>query len=71
MADGPGKYDDLASLVRERTKARGVLLLVLDGHLGSGFSAQMPLVDQLQMPALLRTVAEQIEKDNLMRGPKA
>ena len=28
MAIGPGKYDDLATLVRERALAEGVLLIV-------------------------------------------
>ncbi len=40
MAYGPGKYDDLATYVREKAEAKGVLILVLDGNRGSGFSAQ-------------------------------
>ena len=40
MALGPGKYDALASLVRARSKAAGVVVMVFDGRQGSGFSVQ-------------------------------
>ena len=29
MAEGPGKYDDLCTYVREQANAQGVLLIVL------------------------------------------
>ncbi|HLY79781.1 MAG TPA: hypothetical protein VKQ70_10430 [Caulobacteraceae bacterium] len=68
MALGPGKYDDLATVTRKRAKARGVIVIVFEGHLGNGFSVQT-LDPQLivQVPAILRDVAAGIEAD-LKRG---
>lgn len=40
MPEGPGKYDDLCTLVREKAKARGVLVAIIDGEYGQGFSVQ-------------------------------
>lgn len=39
MAFGPGKYDDIVTRIRNETKARGVLLLIVGGTKGRGFSA--------------------------------
>ena len=63
MALGPGKYDDLATLVRERAQARGAIVIVVDGALGSGFSVQADLLLTMTLPALLRAVAAQIEEE--------
>lgn len=67
MALGPGKYDDLASHVRGVAEADGVLLLVIGGTRGSGFSAQLTLDLTLRLPEILRDIARQIEE----RGPDA
>lgn len=40
MEEGPGKYDDVCTLVRETTKAQAAVVLVLNGDRGSGFSVQ-------------------------------
>lgn len=59
--DGPGKYDNVATTAREATDAAGVVLVVLSGRLGNGFSVQArspEMVDAL--PSLLRQVADQI-----------
>lgn len=64
MARGPGRYDDLATLVRERAAAAGVVVIVLQGRYGEGFSVQTldpTLVSAL--PNVLRNVADQIEAD--------
>lgn len=60
----PGKYDDICTEARLACRARGVLLLVYDGQHGNGFSAQIPpeMVDRI--PAVLREVADKIEKTN-------
>jgi hypothetical protein len=61
---GPGKYDDLCTLVREKTDATGVLLIVINGNKGNGFSCQVTTSDMvLVVPALLRQMADQIEAD--------
>lgn len=64
MATGPGIYDGEATAVRVLTGASTVILIVLGGSGGSGFSVQTddPTM-QAQLPGLLRTVATQIEGD--------
>jgi hypothetical protein len=67
VADGPGKYDKLTTWVRERAKAEGVILIVVGGNKGHGFSAQLsatfPAESMLMTVAMLRDVANQIEVD--------
>jgi hypothetical protein len=60
---GPGKYDDIATDVRERTKAKGVIVIVFDGDRGTGFSMQADLVTTLVVPDILDSVAMQIRRD--------
>ena len=64
MPVGPGKYDGIATAVWEVTKARAVLVAVVDGNKGSGFSMQTS--DQtfaFWIPAILRNIADGIEAD--------
>ena len=63
MAIGPGKFDWLCTEVREKTKARGAIVVVMEGEGGSGFSVQAPIEVQLKLPELLRTLAAHIESD--------
>jgi hypothetical protein len=60
---GPGKYDAHATMVRLETGAEGVIVLVLGGKAGSGFSVQGTLDVQFRLPTLLRSMADQIEGD--------
>lgn len=62
---GPGKYDDLCDLVREQAgiTTGGVVVMVIGGKHGSGFSIQADALTSLAMPALLEAVAEQMRKD--------
>lgn len=60
---GPGKYDEECSKLRLSTKASGVLIVVIDGNKGQGFSCQMDLKSTLMLPELLRHMANQIEAD--------
>jgi hypothetical protein len=62
MPMGPGKYDDLTTYVREKTDARAVIVLVLDGNKGSGFSIQVTGGEILTLPILLRHMADEIER---------
>lgn len=41
MAEGPGKYDEFAHELLLRTKATGLLLVVLGGTRGHGVSAKI------------------------------
>ena len=61
MAIGPGKYDAEATLARTRANAAGVVLLVLRGDRGSGFSVQADANTVAILPRLLRAVADSIE----------
>lgn len=62
MPLGAGKYDDLASHVREQTEAAAVLVIVLEGKGGSGFSAQgiAPLMRPGRIAWILRAIAAEI-----------
>jgi hypothetical protein len=68
MAAGGGKYDEECTEIREKTQSKGVLLIVIDGIKGGGFSAQMTPEHMAKMPGVLRIVAEQIERD--MQNPE-
>jgi hypothetical protein len=64
MSLGPGKYDADCTAIRERTKAEGVILVVLsDDPARSGFSAQATLPMLVRIPHMLRSMADQIEAD--------
>lgn len=63
MAFGPGKYDDLCTHAREATGAVGVILIVMGGAQGSGFSVQAPPSVTVILAGLLRDMADQIEGD--------
>jgi hypothetical protein len=65
MAIGPGKYDAACTEAREKTGAAAVLLIVIDGTLGSGFSCQADLQTTVRLPEILETIAEQIRHDGI------
>lgn len=64
MAAGPGKYDRLATDVRTKAEAKAVVVIVVGGNKGSGFSVQATVETVLALPALLRTIADGIEEDH-------
>lgn len=61
--NGPGKYDEVCTIARELTQAHGVVLIILSGNRGTGFSGQFSdaCVAQVDIPRWLREMAEQIE----------
>jgi hypothetical protein len=64
MAFGPGKYDHLATLLRQQTHAKGgVALVIFDGSHGNGFSVQGTPQFLVALPAALREIAAQIDVD--------
>jgi hypothetical protein len=63
MAIGKGKYDDLCTEAREKSKGRGAILIILEGEKGFGFSVQAGLPDLLKLPAVLRIIADNMEED--------
>jgi len=60
---GEGKYDELASLVRERAKAQGAAVIIVGGNKGHGFSCQLTAEAIKAFPGMLRKMADEIEKD--------
>lgn len=63
MAFGPGKYDDLCTMVREQAKAAGAIVIVMNGERGSGFSCQANLQAMADLPDILESMARQIRRD--------
>jgi len=63
MSLGPGKYDLETTMVQKETNAQGVILIIIDGKRGSGFSVQATLEVTLAIPGMLRTIADKMEAD--------
>ncbi len=64
---GPGVYDEVCARVREETGAKAVILAIIDGKHGEGFSVQgTPLIVML-LPGILRRIADDIERDTPAR----
>jgi hypothetical protein len=62
MPIGPGKYDDLATYVREQTEADGVAVIVMGGNKGNGFSVQCPADLSAALPEMLEMMAKEIRE---------
>ena len=58
--NGPGKYDDITTLVRDVTEAQGVLVVVIGGNKGQGFSVQGSDLFIDRLPDVLEDVARSI-----------
>lgn len=58
--NGPGKYDDLATLVRESTQASGVAVIVVGGTKGAGFAVQGVEHFIYKLPDVLEDMARSI-----------
>lgn len=56
-----GKYDKIVNTVQYLTRGRLILLIVLDGKEGSGFSVSTVPELRASLPAVLRGVAQQLE----------
>lgn len=69
MSFGPGKYVDACTLALIATQAELALLVVIGGRLGEGFEVQTTDPSLMaKLPELLRTCADQIEKDMKARA---
>jgi hypothetical protein len=60
---GPGRYDDLCTVVREKAKADGAVILVFNGEHGSGFSCQVYGGLLVTLPDLLERIAKDLRAD--------
>jgi hypothetical protein len=64
--NGPGKYDDIATLARKATEADAIVLIVANGLLGNGFSVQTIRPELIKtLPDMLEAMAKIIRKDLL------
>jgi hypothetical protein len=61
--ENPGIYDDECTQVRKETQARGVVLLVVGGNKGGGFSVQVEPAILPVLPEILEEAAKQIRAD--------
>jgi hypothetical protein len=62
--DGPGKYDDICTEVREKAEANTAIVIIIGGKRGHGFSVQTHSQTLLPgIPHVLRNIADQIAKD--------
>jgi hypothetical protein len=62
MPVGPGKYDDLCTLVREKAKADGAIVIIIRGEYGGGFSCQADLATTAALPDILENIAKQMRE---------
>lgn len=67
LFNGPGKYDAECTAARKSTGG-GVILIVLDGSRGEGFEVQATLDHLMDLPRILRAVAEGIEAQQRAEG---
>lgn len=71
MPIGPGKYDDTCTEVRLKHDAAFVLLAIVEGNLGQGFSVQMDMSRttdpnwEKNVVKMLRDIADQIEESTV------
>jgi hypothetical protein len=63
MAYGAGKYDEECSRIRNELKAESVMLVVIGGPKGSGFSCQASPRDSLRFANVMRNAADQLDAD--------
>jgi hypothetical protein len=69
MTAGAGKYDAVTTKVREETQAEGIILVIFGGNKGDGFSVQATSDILLDLPKMLRSIADQIAADLGNGGP--
>ena len=69
MPEGAGKYDEECTIVRNRTEGSVVLVAVIDGNKGSGFSVQcLEDTTLLVLADILESMAKSIRTDPLLAG---
>jgi hypothetical protein len=63
MTIGPGKYDDVCTIVREETDATVAIVIVVGGSRGDGFSVQTSDLSLMaRLPDVLETIAKQVRE---------
>lgn len=59
----PANYDLEAHALRRALKAKGILLLVVEGERGTGLSIQLTKEIADAVPSMLRKMANKMERD--------
>jgi hypothetical protein len=62
MSIGPGKYDELCTLVREEAQAKGAIVVIINGYKGSGFSVQADAFTTAHLAVILEDMAAEIRR---------
>ena len=62
MPLGPGKYDNLCTIVRKRAQAAAAIVIVVGGNRGHGFSVQANETAALALPAILEQIASEMRR---------
>lgn len=60
---GKGKYDDVSKMLQELLQAEGVLVLVVNGKLGSGASVTGSAESRLMMATAAELLAPQLRNE--------
>jgi hypothetical protein len=63
MVFGPGRYDDFCTTVRTATNAEAVIVMVVGGNRGHGFSCQASFAATQMLPDFVEDMAKQIRAD--------
>lgn len=63
MTIGPGKYDDLATRIREDNDADAVVVVVINGIRGTGFSVQATGPALLALPQVFHDMSHAMQGD--------
>jgi hypothetical protein len=71
MAMGPGKYDDLCTLIREQAHASGAMVIVIGGVKGNGFSCQLDETTAHALPDILEQIAKHLRSSKWIDGNEA
>jgi hypothetical protein len=64
MVLGPSKYDDILTEAREKSEAKGAILIVFKGKYGSGFACQLPVGTVRVVATILREIADNMAEDD-------
>ena len=67
VSHGAGKYSDVCNEIRQRLKAKGVIVIVFDGISGSGISVESDLLIADKIPALVEEIMVQYKIDFNLR----
>jgi hypothetical protein len=62
MPAGPGKYDQLCTIVRQKARAEAAIVVIVGGERGSGFSVQGDPAVIIQFPEMLEEMAKEIRE---------